>query len=154
VGFRVTSSSAAATFKAALVTAIKTLVEPEVLVTYGHPGIELADDMIGVTRVAVKQDFATLGTNRTREETLTADVVISCYRGGGPEMEQVVGDRVYDLLGRIEFYVRRTDTTLGGVVRQCFLTSHESEGSTDPDLLAEGRVIECTATFTAQARIT
>lgn len=150
-----TLSSAAPAFKTALVAAIKTAInDPAVLITYGHPGQELADDMVGVNKITSGQAPATMSTNRTREETLTAEVIVSCYRGGGQEAEQVAGDRAYYLLGLIENHVRAVDTTLGGVVRECALTSHDSEGATDPALTAEGRVIEIAAVFTAKFRIT
>jgi hypothetical protein len=147
-------ATVAAGLKDTMVTAIKSVVDPAVLVAHGHPGLEVTDDMIGVGRVTSAQEPATMGTNRSREETLTVDVTISCYRGGGPEMEKVASDQAYALLRLIERYCRITDTTMGGVVRQCFLTSHESDGATDPAILAEGRLIELTATFTALARIT
>lgn len=147
--------SAAPAFKNALVTLIRTAInDSTVLVTYGHPGLEVADDMVGVQKITSQQVIANMGARRSREETLTAEVIVSCYRGGGPEVEQVAGDRAYQLLGLIEQYVRVTDTTVGGTVRDCFLISHDSQGATDPALIAEGRVIEITATFEAHARIT
>jgi hypothetical protein len=148
-----TTTTNANAFKVALVAAIRSVVDPAVLVTYGHPGMANEADMIGVSRVTSTQAVATLGTNRSREETLTVEVQISCYRRGGVEQELVAGAQAYALLGLIERQVRMVDTTVGGTVRQCFLTSHEADGETDPVELAEGRCIEIVATFTAQARI-
>lgn len=124
-----------------------------VLVTYGHPGMEFADDMIGVGRVTSSQEQATMSPNRSREELLTVEVTISCYRGGGQEQEQICGDRAYALLGAIERQVRVNDVTCGDNVRDCFLTAHVADGATDPQFLASGRCIEIQATFTARVRI-
>lgn len=146
--------SQAGPFKEAFTAIITTAIaDPTVLVSFGHPGMSDADDIIGVGKVVSDQKQATVSPNRSREETIELTVCISIYRGGGIEQEQIASDRAYALLGLIEKYVRLTDTTVGGTVRDCFLTSHESDGSTDKDLLAQGRLIEVTAVFTARVRI-
>lgn len=124
-----------------------------VQVSFGHPGQSQVNDIVAVTRVSAQQEPVTLTPRRTREEALQAEVVFSIYRGGGPEMEKVCSDRAYELLGQLEQHVRVTDTTLGGAVRHCFLTDHDSTGTTDEAFLANGRLIEVTATFEAVARI-
>ncbi|NQX36253.1 hypothetical protein [Herbiconiux sp. VKM Ac-2851] len=149
--------TAAPEFKAAMVAAAHTIwdaAEPDVQISYGHPGKTQHPDIVGFSRVTSEQDPATLSTNRSREETLQLVVTFSIYRFGGPEMEEVATVRAYKLLGDLENYVRKTDTTLGGVVRHCFLQTHESDGESDPNVLAQGRLIEVQATFQAQNRIT
>ena len=151
------SATAAQAYKAALVTALTTLnAGTDVLVSFGNPGPAVRNhlDAVAVTRVESAQDPATYGTNRAREEVLTATVQVSCWRPGGPEAESVASDAAYALLEALERHVRVTDTTLGGVVRHCFLASHASEGETDPTLLAKGRTIEIQAEFVARVRIT
>lgn len=129
--------------------------EPEVLVSYGHPGTERPDDIIMFTRVGVGQEPATFSaTNRSREETIDLDVLISVARGGGPEVEEVCGARATELLSALEYYVRITDTTLGGVVRHCFLAQYETDGWTVENQQFQGRNISIEATFQAVARIT
>lgn len=141
-------------FKRALIAAIVTAInDPAVLVTYGHPGLEVVDDMVGVGKVHATQAPATMSTRRPRQEVITAEVTISCFRGGGVEQEAIAGARAYQLLGLIEQSVRVTDTQVGGTVLWCFLTDHFSDGATDPVYIAEGRTIEIVATFTAEARI-
>jgi hypothetical protein len=125
-----------------------------VQVAFGTPGSFQDWDIIRIGRVNARQDPATLGTNRAREQLLELEVTISCYRGGGAEMEQVCSDRAYQLLRILAEQVHHVDTTLGGVVRWCFLTADESDGATDPELLENGRTIAIVATFTAAARIT
>lgn len=152
------SVTTAQTFKSNFYTAaVALLADQEVLVSFGHPGMEEQnwDDLVGFADLEVAQDVATMGTNRSREETLRLTVWISVHRDGeGPTLEQVTSDRAYALLGVLEHHVRQTDTTLGGAVRECFLTAHTSTGQTDPDLLTAGRTIEIEATFTARARVT
>lgn len=127
--------------------------DTKVLISDGHPGMEKNDDMIVLLDVRTTQDPANLGTNRSREETLELDVMVSSYRAGYANGDNEVKRRVYEMLGLLENSCRTTDTTLGGVVRECFLTSSRTTGSTDNDVLAAGRMVDCIATFTAHARI-
>jgi len=147
--------SAAPTFKRAFYdSAVGLWPNTEVQVVYGQPGTYLADDVVAVTRVHAEQVPAAMGTNRSREETLTLTVIISVYRGGGEEVEVIASDRAYELLGQLERFVRVTDTTVRGTVRECFLDEHDSDGETRPELIASGRTIEIEAKFTAHARVT
>lgn len=123
-----------------------------VLVTYGAPGTFEPEDLIAFTQTESLQDPKTMG-NRGREEVLIQEVQISCWRGGGQEMEIVSARRAYQLLRMIDYYCRKTDTTVGGTVLWCFLTSHECSGQTDPQFIEQGRVTEITARFTARGRI-
>ena len=152
------SVTAAQAYKAALVDAMTALVAgAEVLVTFGHPGVDVVNwkDVVSFADTTSAQATATMSaSNRSREETLTQKVWVSCERGGEQDQERVASDAAYALLGLLERHVRVTDTTLGGVVRDCFLTSHTSSGETDPAFLAHGRLIEIEAEFTAHVRVT
>lgn len=152
-----TVSDQAAAFKNAMVDAAVTAIDDtDVMVCYGHPGTNLPPDIVSFGKVTCVQTPGPMSaTRRSRDLTLTVEVTVSIYRGGpDPQTEKVCGDRAYALLTLLEEYLRVTDPTLGGLVWWCFLTEHESTGTTDPDLLTQGRLIEITATFTAQARIT
>lgn len=145
-------------FKSAFVTAIQALyaANDEVLVTFGHPGPQMANyqSIIEFADISVEQTPATMSAaNRPREETLTLAVYFTCWERGGFADESVSSARAYGLLGDVERYARITDTTIGGTVRQCFLVATRDAGSTDPDLLAEGRITTIEATFEARARI-
>ena len=126
----------------------------EVQVDFGLPGTFSAWDIIQIGRISSRQDPAALGSNRPREQQLDLTVTISCYRGGGADQERVCSDRAYQLLRMLADEVHHSDTTLGGVVRWCFLTADESDGATDPADAANGRTIAVVATFTAAARVT
>jgi hypothetical protein len=153
------STTAAQAFKAAFVDGIADLMAASedtqyVNVCFGAPYDLSPDDIIAFTELESEQEVATLG-NRGRDEALRLTVEISCFMGGSaPDLERQVSDRAYYLLGLVERWARVTDTTIGGTVRHCFLSGHQSIGRTDPDNLDKGRVIEITATFLAAARIT
>ena len=144
---------AAPRFKAALYTVCQSLYAEPIQVAYGHPGLTQEDDIVSLGRTTSTQEVATFGTSRSREQVLTCEVTFSCYRGGGAEMEQVVEERAFELLGQLETYIRTTDITLGGVVRWCLLSDTDCLGATDPDVLASGRCVDVTATFTAHVRL-
>jgi hypothetical protein len=151
------SATAAGAFKDAFYGVAQTLfaTDNQVLVSFGHPGLATNDDMILFLGVKSQQAEAAMSSSlRSRWETLELDLFISSYRAGEQDNDKVPSDRVYSLLGQLENYVRTTDTTLGIGLQQCFLTSHDSTGSTDPQVLARGRMVDCTATFTALVRIT
>ncbi|MHC6176238.1 hypothetical protein [Glutamicibacter sp. X7] len=145
-------------FKAALYQACKDLLaaDPDtkdVLVCPGTPGSFQPADIVAVTRLEVQQDFAAMGTNRSREETLAVDIVFSCLIEGDGEQELPAQQRAFDLLGKIEHHVRMTDTTLGGTVRHCLLTGVQTDGQTPDEYLHAGRGVDVIATFTARNRV-
>lgn len=152
------SATRAAAFKAAMVAAMRTLVTANdgVLVVYGQPGQQVLNynDVVSFEDLTSDQSPANLSTNRAREEILALTVVVESFRAGGPEQEQVASDAAYALLALLERHVRVTDTTVGGTVRDCFLTSHRSQGFTAPEDLVQGRVCVVEAIFTAHVRIT
>lgn len=153
------TATVADTFKTNFFAAIKDLMlttpdTANVLVLFGFPDPYVPEDIIEFGTVTSNQVPATISNLRTRDETLTLEVFITCQRGGGQEMEQVCSARAYQLLRMVETYARVTDTTIGGTVRWCFMTQHTSQGHTDPTVLEQGRVIEISATFTALARVT
>ena len=125
----------------------------EVNVTYGYPGDMNAFEIVSFLGMTSEQSHATIG-QRSRDEELTLEISISCAAGGGQEMELPCAQRAYKLLRMLEYYARKTDTTMGGTVQWCFLTGHESSGYTDEELLRDGRCIEILARFTARARVT
>lgn len=146
-------------FKKAFYQGVKDLMAEDydtehVYVVFGQPSTYQPEDIVSFGRLSVGQEAATMSTNRSREETISVEVTVSCFLGGDEDAEIATAERAYELLRRIERYVRMADTTVGGTVRQCFLTAHESEGATPEDLIEQGRVTEVVATFTAQARIT
>ncbi|TFD74733.1 hypothetical protein [Cryobacterium fucosi] len=125
-----------------------------VQVAFGHPGQTMMNDIVSFGELGSSQVPGPMGGQRSRDETLTLTVIFSIFRGGGADQEIVTARRGYALLGQLENYVRKTDTTVTGTVRSCFLASHASDGSTDPDVLAAGRLTTIAAQFVAVTRIT
>lgn len=148
-----TSETAAYAFRNAFYVMAQT-VDANTLVVLGNPALYQRDDVIEIGEVTSEEDFAAYGTNRSREESLDLSVIISVYRGGGIRAEADVFARAYALLELLATKCRITDTTLGGVVRQCFLTSHSYGSGESNQNLAQGRVAVIVAKFTAKARIT
>jgi hypothetical protein len=157
------SSTNAREFRKAIFDACVTLyagdTDPYTRVVRGLPAFADAQDNVCVGVVTSNQEPITLGTQRSREETLTCEVTFYSFRFGGDEMEEVVEARAWEMLDELAEYVRVTNTSLkptpeaDGVVRQCFLTDVASDAATDPDVLAKGRMHVITATFTAENRV-
>jgi hypothetical protein len=149
-------STAAPAFKLALFNACVGLY-PSALVTYGHPGAQSADDMVGVMNVTSDQEVGPLSPQRRREETLTIEVIFSCWRGGADQ--RTVTEAAYTLLALLENYLQdtgvsaSTQITLGGTVRDARVMGHELAETEDPADMALGRLAEITATVTARVRI-
>ncbi|PRB69516.1 hypothetical protein [Arthrobacter sp. MYb213] len=153
-----TTFTAGMAFKRALYEKIRDLyaddpATQDVLVCPGTPGSFTPDEIVAVTSLEIQQDFATMGPNRSREETLTVDVVFSCLFGGDDTQELPSQERAFELLSIIERHVRMEDTTLNGTVRHCLLTSVQTDGQTPAEYLHAGRGVDMTATFTARNRV-
>lgn len=147
------TTSTAAAFKDAFHSwAVTNWTGDPVQVNFGIPGPNQQDDIVAFLDVSTGQEPATYGTQRSREETLTMTVTASCYRAGEGAQEKVASDRAVALIAELEQYARVTDTTIGGTVRECFLTNLQIIG-TPVEVVAGGRLVEAQATFTAKARI-
>lgn len=153
-----TSSVVAAhQFKTALFTAAAELWKdnhPEFLVCWGRVGINVPDQYVEFHGTDNTDQFATMGTNRTAEETLRLETTWFVSRFGdadlvGPEADQYL----YDRLGELERYVRVTDTTLGGVVRHCRLVAYATDDASMDSDNAYGRLSAAIAYFEAKVRI-
>lgn len=149
-----TASAALAVSDALRAVTVSTINDAAVLVCEGSPGNAFPDDCVSFQQITTQQDPATLGTRRSRNENLTIKVIFSIYRKGAGATEATVKQRAWSLLGGVETYLRRTDPTLGGVCEWCFLTSVDADSSLDPMEIAEGRLYELNATFSAFVRIT
>lgn len=99
------------------------------------------------------QEFATLGPNRSRDETVTVAVQMYCLRRGKVGTAREAEDYVFARLGELERNVRMTDPTVGGVALWCFMSRVANDTvSTAPRL--EGHLAVIRAEFTARIRIT
>lgn len=146
--------TSAGSVRSALPAVIRTAIaDSAVQVSLGFPWPQAADDIVSVGTVRATLESATVGPQRTRDETVTVEVLISTFRAGGEEQEAVASDRAYALLDRIEHHLRTVDPTLGGLVRQCLLTSHDMDSAPFDDGVSQGRTVEVLATLTARYRV-
>lgn len=112
------------------------------------------NEIVAFLEVRTEQQQGPLSaSNRSRDEDIELQVVISVARSGDVDDREVAAI-AYGHLRVLEQYVRKTNTTLDNTCMWCFLTSHESFGYTTADRLAQGRLCEIEATFTARVRIT
>jgi hypothetical protein len=152
------TATAAHTLKKAFFEAAKDLFSSDVVnVTFGAPGARRdLNDIVEFGSIRTEQDQANLGTNRSRNQFVYLEVIITTFRAGNAatDGDLLASDAAYELLRTLETYVRVTDTTLGGHCYWCFCETTEDQGARDNALIAKGRVVEITASFKASVRIT
>jgi len=125
-----------------------------VLLDWGYPEPEYADDFILLMKLDGSQAIATLGTVRSREETMMLDVHFCSWRSDQRQADAAAWSWLQLVARWVRGGLAYGDTTLGGVVRQCFLTSYSAQGFTYTPDRSKGRGCEIIATFTANARVT
>lgn len=146
-------STAAGPVRKALKPAIiAAIADTTVQVELGYPWPQTAADIVAVGPVRSELTAATMTPQRTRDETLTAEVLISVFRPGGQEVEEIASDRAYELMDAIEHYIRMTDPTLGGLLMWLFVTAHEADSAPYSDDTTQGRTVEISVTLTGRAR--
>ena len=123
------------------------------LVSFGFPDANFPDNTIAWTDVRAEVDTATLTPQRTRNERVELDFIISCAQGGAAVAEITVSDRAFAYFRQIERLIRITDPTCGGVAEWAFVTRYQSSGLDNPDAIANGRIVEINGTISAQVRI-
>lgn len=125
-----------------------------VAVEWGDPPPSWPREMVLILDTEFDLDTATMGTCRTRDETIRQQIAVLVHRQGDGA-QKAAADRAYGLVSAIESYVRTTAPTLGveGCLG-CFITSGRSQGTTDAADRASGRWAEVDVTFTARVRVT
>ena len=153
------TTTAAYKFKQALFDAATNLWKddhPEILVNWGTlTGPNRPDEHVLFLGTDSDQAPATMSTNRSREETLHVELQFFVTRWGEVDAAREADDYMYARIGELERYCRMTDTTLGGVVRHCFLVSHVTDARSfaGPNNTA-GHLAAAIVRFEAKARIT
>lgn len=143
------SSSAAAlsAAKANLVSALQSLFGDPVLVSYGVSQ-DLPDDLIEVLDVTSVEAEGPFSPLRRRDHSFTVNGIISCYRGGGAEVQQTVTERALSMLASLADYLQDSGTSnsthvsLGNSVVWARLTSwtlHEADGDSEDEDVTNGR---------------
>lgn len=150
-------ATAAHEVKNRLFLAARTLFETDtdLWVSYGWPvaGRDRPDAM-SFMEIRTQQEPATLGTNRSRDEDIWVSVLVECFRAGEEEDDQAPTAAVFGYVRRLEQHIRTSDPTLGGLAHWCFLDQVQTAAATDPDLVAQGRLVVADVDFKARVRIT
>jgi hypothetical protein len=159
----VTIADCAAQVRTGLYNAAVTAInDAKVQILRGLPGTNQRDDIVSIGSPAgqfinPETGVATLSaTGRTRYLQLTTPVTFSVFRRGGPETEEAVTDRAFDLFSVVEKQVRVGDITLGGACMWCLCTQWPDPTPVSVVMpnKAKGRLAEFPATFVALCRLT
>lgn len=142
------SATAVAAAKLALFTACQSLYPDPVVVSYGA-SVDDPDDLVELfDATVVETEDAPLSNLRKRDFMFTITGIISCYRGGGGEAQQVATERALTMLGQLEDWLQDSGTVatthvgLGGAVRFARVTSwemHELDGTNEDEDVSDGR---------------
>lgn len=127
-------------------------------VCIGTPSSLDAFQIVSIGAVTVTQEPATLGTTRGREETLSCEVKIAVFMGGMDDVSETVEQRAFELMGMLEgavhYEANQVDgTTLGGLVRWCFLTEIQQDTIPAEQGTTSGRESVIVGTFEAKVRV-
>lgn len=128
---------------------------PEFLVCWGKVGTYVPDQYVEFHGTDTGDEFATMGTNRSAEETIRLETQWFVSRFGDPENAGPEADEyLYARLAELEQYVRVTNTTLDGLVRHTRLVSYATDDAAMQRDNAQGRLSAALAMFEAKVRIT
>ena len=147
--------SATNSLKANVVAAYAALFPQPVQVTYGPEGTYAADDIVEVLDIIVQEGEGPQSPLRRRNHDFLLTGVISCYRGGGTEVQQTVTERALVMLGQIADYHQdsgaspSTQVTLGNAVLWARLSSFELHEEDQDIAIGRNTAIE----FTVSGRI-
>lgn len=127
---------------------------PELEIVRGLVGASHPSEYVQILGTTTDHDAATMGSNRTREETVTLETQWFVFRYGEVDADQEAEDYLFARLGELEQHIRVTDITLGGVVRQCLLSAISTDSARIEEAgTSQGRVSAAIATWEAPIRI-
>jgi hypothetical protein len=151
--------SAVPAVKAYLVkTVLPALFPPPVLASYGAPGIDQPDIIVGVGNAETEIERPAAATSRPREEVTTLTVIFSVFAGGDETVQELVTETAFAMLGTFaDYFKTKPNETLGGACREAWVSSYtlDEAVATAPNdtTVITGRVAEITAVLTVKARI-
>jgi hypothetical protein len=132
----------------AIKAALHELITAELVgvqVSYGHPGRNMAREMVFIGDVSISQEFKALG-GRTKHETFELDLIISVVKPGA--QQRVATERAFELLATIEELLR-ANLTLDGLVAWLNVRPEQlTEGFSE-----DGREAEIASLISGLARI-
>lgn len=127
----------------------------DVGVKYTDIGNEYHPDMVFIGAVQADQQAVT--TNRGREVTITIEVQVHSHRSGADEADEAAFDAMVSLASRLSEHFRAAstpgNTTLGGVVRDCFEVEFAADSAPVTAQAGRGRVWVGIVIYEAHARL-
>ena len=140
--------------KAALCgTVLPILFPAPIQVTYGVPGPFEGDDLVSVGAARVQCDDPVMSSARRVEETVELSILLSSWRAGGPQAQQLATEAAYAMLSTLRDHFRTApNETIGGTCRTARVTSHELWEDDDPEAIANGRLSQIEVVLTISAR--
>lgn len=148
---------AAYEFKQAFYTVAKELFKtshPEFEIVRGLIGANIPDEYMQVLGTSTDHEAATMGSNRTREETIQLETQWFIFRHGEVDADQEAEDYLFARLGELEKHIRVNDITLGGVVRHCLLSTIATDSARIENAgTSQGRLAAAIAIWEAPIRI-
>lgn len=145
-----------AAMEALLDAARKALADEQVDIGHGFRWPIVNRDWFFGAATSSEIDHATIGGRRSLDETITLTVSVGTWQpyvgDEGDDDELATLKHSFELLGKVQQYIRTQDPTLGGTVLWCRPGSSTSD-TTDSTEVAEGRITEIIATFVCSHRI-
>lgn len=149
------ATTRAIAYKTAMRDTARAILPDDTQIVWGHPGNVYGNRILAVMDMTTDQQPGPMGPRRNRDETLILAVVALVTVAGSDDTAQEEAETgAVGLIATLEQYVRVTDTTLGGAVSECWLTSLDVQGYTPDEQRSAGWASQVIATFTAKARIT
>ncbi len=112
--------------KSALVALMNALWDAPTLVTYGAPGSYLPDEIVAVMGQRIEVTRPTMGTNRSREETVETDVTFSVFMPGADEAQRDATERAYTMALQLDERLRSApNEALSGACRDAWTVRGE-----------------------------
>jgi hypothetical protein len=135
----------------------QSLFPPPVLVSFGDPGAYQPDVIVAVMGGQIPVARPTMGTNRSREKTVTMDVIISVFVAGGDPSQTSAWTTAQAMSDLLEAYFRTSpNETLSGACREAWVTNTAPVFSNARDAATgnqTGSICDITVTITAAVRI-
>lgn len=127
---------------------------PEFQVIRGLVGSNYPAKYMQVLGTRLRHEPATMGTNRTREETIELETQWFVFEYGSEDADRAAEDYLFARLGSLEDHIRVNNITLDGVVRQCQITDVFTDLARIEDTgTAQGRLAAAIVTWEVQVRL-
>lgn len=134
-------------------TLLPSLFSADVAVFYGLPVGYQPADIVAVLDGRAEATQPVFGTTRPIEERGSVDILISSFRGGGPEAQRLATEAAFALHDTLRDYFKTAPhENLGGAVRTAGISAVELLEDDDAEAVKDGRLAQLNLTLSFQAR--